>query len=83
MPHGSDIEYAVKKDERFLRMASEAMARASRVFVIGREMRERVSRVFGAVPGIDEKMKELNLGADTSLFEPIPVEQRPANIEKC
>ncbi|HEX5735463.1 MAG TPA: glycosyltransferase [Blastocatellia bacterium] len=81
MPHGSDIEYAVKKDERFLGMASEAMARASRVFVIGQEMRERVSRVFGAVPGLDEKMKELNLGADTSLFEPIPVEQRPTNIE--
>ena len=81
MPHGSDIEYAVKKDERFLRMASEAMSRASRVFVIGREMRERVTRVFGAVPGIGEKMKELNLGADTSLFEPISVEQRPANID--
>lgn len=80
MPHGSDIEYAVKKDERFLRMASEAMARARRIFVIGREMRERVSRVFGTVPGIDEKMQELNLGADTSLFEPIPVEQRPAKI---
>ncbi|HJQ69410.1 MAG TPA: glycosyltransferase [Blastocatellia bacterium] len=80
MPHGSDIEYAVKRDERFLRMATGAIARASRVFVIGREMRERVSNVFGAVAGIDDKMKELNLGADTSLFEPIPVERRPSNI---
>jgi glycosyltransferase involved in cell wall biosynthesis len=80
MPHGSDIEYAVKKDERFLKMASEAMARASRVFVIGREMRERVSKVFGSVPGIDTKMKELNLGADTSLFEPVPQASRAANI---
>ena len=82
MPHGSDIEYAVKKDERFLRMASAAMVRASRVFVIGREMRERVSLVFGAVPGIGEKMKELNLGADTSVFEPIPQERRAGNIRE-
>ena len=82
MPHGSDIEYAVKKDERFLRMASEAMARARRVFVIGREMRERVSKVFGSVPGIDAKMKELNLGADTSLFEPIPRARRAENIHE-
>ena len=82
MPHGSDIEYAVKKDERFLKMASEAMARASRVFVIGREMRERVSKVFGSVPEIEAKMKELNLGADTSLFEPIPRSRRSRNVGK-
>jgi glycosyltransferase involved in cell wall biosynthesis len=82
MPHGSDIEYAVKKDERFLKMASEAIEKASRVFVIGREMRERVSKVFGSVPGIDAKMKELNLGADTSLFEPIPRARREGNIRE-
>jgi glycosyltransferase involved in cell wall biosynthesis len=80
MPHGSDIEYAVKRDERFHRMASQVLASASRVFVIGREMRERVNKVFGSVPEIEAKMKELNLGVDTSLFEPIPVKQRPANI---
>ena len=80
MPHGSDIEYAVKKDERFLRMASDAMSRASRVYVIGREMRERVNKVFGSVPCIDAKLMELNLGADTSLFEPVAVRQRPAKI---
>lgn len=80
MPHGSDIEYAVKKDERFHQMASQVLAGASRVFVIGREMRERVTKVFGSVPEIEAKMKELKLGVDTSLFEPIPVEQRHANI---
>jgi hypothetical protein len=63
-------------------MASGAMARASRVFVIGREMRERVSKVFGSVPGIDAKMKELNLGADTSLFEPITRASRAGNISE-
>ncbi len=82
MPHGSAIEYAVKKDERFLRLGIGAFTAASRVFVIGREMRERVNSVFAAVPGVDEKMVELNLGVDTSLFEPVSRQARRANIEQ-
>jgi glycosyltransferase involved in cell wall biosynthesis len=82
MPHGSAIEYAVKKDGRFLRLAIGAFTAASRVFVIGREMRERVKSVLGAVARVDEKMMELNLGVDTSLFEPVEKELRRANIEK-
>jgi glycosyltransferase involved in cell wall biosynthesis len=81
MPHGSCIEYAVKKDERFLRLAEGAFTAASRVFVIGREMRERVNRVFASVPGIDSKITGLNLGVDTSLFEPVGRERREENIE--
>jgi glycosyltransferase involved in cell wall biosynthesis len=80
MPHGSAIEYAVKKDERFLRLAVEAFTAASRVFVVGREMRERVNTVLGAVPGVDAKMVELNLGVDTSQFLPIPRESRRESI---
>lgn len=82
MPHGSDIEYAIKKDERFLRFAVEAFTAAKRVFVVGREMRGRVNNVFASVPDIGSKMSELNLGVDTSLFEPIPREARQRNISK-
>lgn len=82
MPHGSDIEYAVKKDERFFRFAREAFGSARRIFVIGKEMRQRVTQVFGDLPGLDEKMTELNLGADTSLFEPVPHELRLSNIKQ-
>src|SRR6266487_5469949 len=42
MPHGSGIEYAAKKDARFLRYAADALSDARRVFVIGDEMRSRV-----------------------------------------
>lgn len=35
MPHGSDIEYAVKEDERFLNYATEAFIHAGTVFVHG------------------------------------------------
>jgi glycosyltransferase involved in cell wall biosynthesis len=82
MPHGSAIEYAVKKDERFHRFASEAFDRAGRLFVIGPEIRSRVNNVFTNIKDVDEKMVDLNLGVDTSLFEPIDPGDRPANIRK-
>ncbi|HEX8903445.1 MAG TPA: glycosyltransferase, partial [Longimicrobiaceae bacterium] len=62
MPHGSALEYAVKRDERFLRLATGAFAAAARIFVIGDEMRSRVHGVFAALPGLDAKMRDLHLG---------------------
>jgi len=82
MPHGSDIEYAVKKDERFLGYASAAFEKASRIFVIGDEMRGRVLKVFAGVPGLEQKLSDLHLGVDTSDFEPLPRERRPGNIAR-
>jgi glycosyltransferase involved in cell wall biosynthesis len=80
MPHGSDIEYAVKKDERFRRYASSAIQHAKTVFVIGDEMRSRVKTVFADIPDVDDKLVELHLGVDASQFEPIARASRPANI---
>jgi glycosyltransferase involved in cell wall biosynthesis len=80
MPHGSGIEYAAKKDPRFKRYASAALEDARRIFVVGREMRDRVTTVFDAVPHIDEKFTELHLGVDTAEFEPVEREGRDANI---
>ncbi|HEV2131957.1 MAG TPA: glycosyltransferase, partial [Longimicrobiaceae bacterium] len=80
MPHGSAIEYAVKKDERFLRYATDAFTAAGRIFVIGEEMRQRVRAVFTEVPDLEAKLTELHLGVDTALFEPIPRNARRENI---
>jgi glycosyltransferase involved in cell wall biosynthesis len=80
MPHGSAIEYAVKKDERLFRLAAGAFAGAGRIFVIGPEIRERVNAVFSSVEGIDEKLVNLNLGVDTSLFEPVSPEHRRGKV---
>lgn len=82
MPHGSAIEYAVKKDERFLQYAVGAFTAASRVFVIGGEMRQRVKHVLAEVPGIESKLTEMNLAADTALFEPVEPADRSKNIEQ-
>jgi glycosyltransferase involved in cell wall biosynthesis len=80
MPHGSAIEYAVKKDERFLRYATHAFTAAGRIFVIGDEMRQRVRTVFTEVPELEAKLTELHLGVDTTLFTPIPRSARRENV---
>jgi glycosyltransferase involved in cell wall biosynthesis len=80
MPHGSGIEYAAKKDVRFKRYASSALSDAKRIFVIGREMRDRVISVFDDVPAIETKFTELHLGVDTAQFEPVDRAGRETNI---
>jgi glycosyltransferase involved in cell wall biosynthesis len=82
MPHGSALEYAVKRDERYLRLATGAFADAGRIFVIGDEMRGRVQSVFGGVPALDEKMRDLHLGVDTAQFEPVEREHRRERIDR-
>lgn len=82
MPHGSGIEYAAKKDERFKRYASSALTDASRIFVVGAEMRTRVSATFTDVPDIEAKFTELHLGVDASQFEPVSTSERPVNIAR-
>jgi glycosyltransferase involved in cell wall biosynthesis len=81
MPHGSAIEYAVKKDKRFYHLAAQAFGRAGCIFVIGPELRQRVETVFSEVAGVKEKITELNLGVDTALFEPVDSSRRRQNIE--
>jgi glycosyltransferase involved in cell wall biosynthesis len=82
MPHGSALEFAVKRDERFHRLALGAFSDARRVFAIGDEMRERVRGILGAVPDLEQKFSELHLGVDTSQFEPITRAERPGNIAR-
>ncbi|HEX8362067.1 MAG TPA: glycosyltransferase [Longimicrobium sp.] len=82
MPHGSALEYAVKRDERFLRLATEAFTAADRVFVHGDEMRARVHAFFPGIPGLEEKMVDLHLGVDTSQFEPVARAGRRARAEQ-
>ena len=80
MPHGSGIEYAVKKDERFHRYASSALTDAKRIFVIGSEMRTRVSSIFTDVPALESKFTEVHLGVDASQFTPVDTHERAGNI---
>ena len=82
MPHGSAIEYTVKKDGRFFRWAEEAFRHAGRIFVIGREMRTRVLELFPNIADLAERLVELNLGVDTQMFVPLETSQRRATIRR-
>lgn len=82
MPHGSAIEYAVKKDPRFQALAEPAFAQAGRIFVHGPEMRRRVIETFPALPDLDGRILDLPLGVDTSAFLPCARSGRPAQISK-
>jgi glycosyltransferase involved in cell wall biosynthesis len=76
MPHGSALEYAVKPDPRFLRLATSAFNDAGHVFVHGEEMRNRVATILPGVRDLDEKFSILPLGVHTAQFEPVPRERR-------
>ena len=81
MPHGSALEFAVKRDERFRRLAESAFQDAAHVFVHGDEMRERVLAALPSMRQRLERFSDLHLGVDTSLFEPAAPADRPARIE--
>ena len=81
MPHGSAIEYAVKKNKLLFDLARDAFSGADRIFVIGQEIRQRVNNTFPDIPNLESKMVDLNLGVDTSLFRLIPREQRAKTVE--
>ncbi len=82
MPHGSAIEYAVKRDTRLRDLAAEALAAAEKIFVVGPELHQRMRDVFAEVEGLDDKLSCLRLGADTSAFEPIAPPERPSAIKR-
>lgn len=81
MPHGSAIEYVVKQDPRFLRLACEAFAAARAILFVGPEMKQRLIQQFFSVPGLEDKLRELNLGVDTDLFKPIHRHLRNETIQ--
>ncbi|WP_412060954.1 glycosyltransferase [Rubrivirga sp. IMCC45206] len=81
LPHGSAIEYVVKKEARSQRLAEGALAGAARVFALNGEMEGRVRDVFGAVPGVEAKLGRMPVGTDTSIFELVDRADRPATVD--
>ena len=81
MPHGSALEYAVKKDPRFHRRAAHSFQAADRIFTIGPEIRTRVRDIFSDLD-LDDRMVDLNLGVDTRMFETVPPDLRARSIHR-
>jgi len=81
LPHGSAIEYVVKKEERSRRLAEAALGGAARVFALNGEMEGRIRDVFSAVEGVTDRMGRMPVGTDTSVFELVDRADRPATVQ--
>jgi glycosyltransferase involved in cell wall biosynthesis len=82
MPHGSEMEYAIKRDDRFLKLGTEACSGAGRIFIHGEEMRRRVETILPGIVDARDKFSVLPLGVHTWQFEPVPRERRREKIGK-
>jgi len=82
LPHGSAIEYVVRKDARMHAAASAALAAADRVFALNGEMEGRLRDVFGEVPGLSAKVSRLPVGVDTDQFDVAARAERRRHVEK-
>ena len=81
-PHGSAIEYTVRKDERYLRLAGEAMANCAGIIFGNHEVRDRVLALYpGMRDRILAKTQIVGVGVDTALFQPVARKERAASIE--
>ena len=82
LPHGSAIEYVVKKEARSRRLAEAALGGAAAVFALNGEMEGRVRDVFGSVEGVEGKLARMPVGTDTSVFELVDRDRRAATVER-
>lgn len=69
--HGSAIEFAVKKDVRYLHHGATGLQGSSGIIVPSEHSGEQVVEVFdGLVEGIKEKIRFVPPGVDTDMFRP-------------
>ena len=76
-PHGSSIEYVLRQDARYLRLAHEALGRCDGLISGNEEVRDRIAKLYpDLAPRLVTKTAIVGVGVDTSLFQPITRPQR-------
>lgn len=82
-PHGSSIEYTVKKDHRYLEKAKEVICDVDGLIIGNQEVTDRIISIFPEIKAeIERKTQIVGVGVDTSLFMPIPKTMREDSINK-
>ncbi len=81
-PHGSSIEYTLKRDERFLPFAREGIEGARKLVIGSREVRDRIARLFPDLSSRIQAAPIVGVGVDTKLFAPLSRKDRPRAIEE-
>jgi len=81
-PHGSAIEYTIKRDSRFERLALEAILQSAGLIIGNLEVRDRILGLYAEHREIIlNKTEIVGVGVDTSLFQPILRTERAKSIE--
>jgi glycosyltransferase involved in cell wall biosynthesis len=82
-PHGSSIEYTVKPDERYQRLALRGLLGSTGLIVGNREVRERILDLYPEHrETILAKTQIVGVGVDTSLFKPVERAERHRSIQQ-
>jgi glycosyltransferase involved in cell wall biosynthesis len=82
MPHGSAIEYVVKKSRPMHDLATTVLSEADRILVLNDEMRHRVTSTFPEIADAESKMIRVPVGVDVRKFRAIPRDERGAAIDE-
>jgi glycosyltransferase involved in cell wall biosynthesis len=82
MPHGSAIEYVVKRSPKMQKLASDALAASGMILTLSDEMRTRLVDVFPEVPNLEAKMVMSGAGVDTDQFLLVPRADRRQPIDR-
>ncbi|HEY5602765.1 MAG TPA: glycosyltransferase family 4 protein [Gammaproteobacteria bacterium] len=81
-PHGSEIEYAIKKDLRYQLEARKAIMGCQGLIIGNREVTNRLCNLFPDLSTmILEKTHIVGVGVDTRLFAPVARPSRPGRIK--
>lgn len=67
--HGSDVEYAMRVDRRYVRLAREGLDGATAVLGTGTDVLRRLAEL---VPGLDGRLRVVPPGVDVTRFRPRP-----------
>lgn len=82
VPHGSSIEYTIRKDERYLNLALQALLASKGLIIGNHEVRDRILRLYPRHRDeILAKTEIVGVGVDTSLFLPVDRQHRWDSIE--
>ena len=82
-PHGSAIEYTLRKDQRYRDAALDALVSASGWIVGSEEVRQRILDLYPEhAESLNARHRIVGVGVDTELFQPIGRSERRASIAK-
>jgi glycosyltransferase involved in cell wall biosynthesis len=82
-PHGSSIEYTIKLDRRYKRLALKGLLECTGLIVGNREVRDRILDLYPEYwEKIIGKTQIVGVGVDTSVFKPIERTERYSSIQQ-